>query len=110
MPSPYRLDERDRLRVVVPPVTFPDIADAAFNQLRQHARSSAAVTIRLLEAIAAIAAAADRPGDRAALQRHADMIARGARDGLQEPEDRRAVEERYETVSWVLRKSEPAGS
>ena len=33
--------------------------------------------------------------DRAALRRHAEMIARGARDAIAEPEDRRAVDERY---------------
>ena len=83
-------------------ITFPGIADAAFNQIRQYARSSAAVTIRLLETIAVIAAAAHRPEDRAALRRHADMIVRGAREGLPEAEDRRAVEERYQASLRVL--------
>ena len=58
--------------MVVPAVTFPEIVDAAFNQIRQSARSSAAVTIRLLETIAVIAGAAHRPEDRAALRRHAE--------------------------------------
>ena len=43
MPSPYRFDGQDRLRVVATPITFPQIVDAAFNQIRQHARASAAV-------------------------------------------------------------------
>jgi len=34
MPSPYRFDEQDRLRVIVAAVTFPDIVNAAFNQIR----------------------------------------------------------------------------
>jgi len=49
--------------------------------------------------IAVIAGAAYRPEDRAALRRHAEMIARGAREGLPEDEDRRAVEERYQVAS-----------
>ena len=77
--------------------------DAAFNQIRQYARSSAAVTIRLLETITVIAGAVRRPEDRAALRRHADMIARGARDGLPEDEDRRVVEEAYQAVFRALR-------
>ena len=102
MPSSYRFDEQDRLRVVVSAVTFPGIVDAAFNQIRQYARSSAAVTVRLLETITVIAEAARRPEDRAALQRHADMIARGARAGLPEDEDRREVEGRYQAAIRAL--------
>ena len=98
MPSPYLYDGQGRLRVIAPPVTFPAITDAALNQIRQYGRSSAAVTIRLLETIAEIARVAHRPADLAALLRHAEMIVRGAQEGLPEAEDRRQVEERYETV------------
>ncbi|MBW6521788.1 MAG: DUF2254 domain-containing protein [Desulfoarculaceae bacterium] len=91
MPSPYRHDTQDALRVIVPAVTFPDITDAAFNQIRQYGRSSTAVTIRLLAVIGAIASFAHRPEDCAALLRHAEMIARGARDGLPEEEDRQSA-------------------
>lgn len=99
MPSPYRHDEQDRLRMIAPVVTFAAIANAAFDQIRQYGRSSVAVTLRLLETIAVIAEFAYRPEDLAALQRQADMIARGARDGLSELEDRREVEERYQAAS-----------
>lgn len=82
MPSPYRFDEQQRLRVVAAPVSFPEMLDAAFNQIRQSARSNAAVTIRLLETITVIAGAAYRPQDRAALRRHAEMIAPGRSRGI----------------------------
>ncbi len=108
MPSPYRHDLQKQLRVIAPADTFPEITDAAFNQIRQYGRSSAAVTIRLLETIAVVAGFAHRPEDRATLLRHAEMIARGAREGLPEDEDRRAVEERCQAVSQLC--SEPAGS
>jgi uncharacterized membrane protein len=103
MPSPYRFDEQDRLRVIAPAITFPGLVNAAFNPIRQYARSSASVTIRLLESIAAIAPAAHRPEDRAALHRHAEMIVRGAREGLAEDWDRREVEERYQAAIGALR-------
>lgn len=106
MPSPYRFDEEGRLRVITAPVAFSGIVGAAFHQIRQYARSSAAVTIRLLETIAVIAGAAHRPQDRAALQRHADMIIRGAREGLPEAEDRREVEVRYSAAIEALRESD----
>ena len=106
MPSPYRRDEQQRLRVLATPITFPEIVDAALNQIRQCARPSAAVTIRLLETIALVAEAVHRPADRAALRRHAEMIARGAREGLPEEEDRRVVEDRFELAIGALNESQ----
>jgi uncharacterized membrane protein len=98
MPSPYRHDRQNQLRVIAPTDTFSEITDAAFNQIRQYSRSSAAVTIRLLETIAVVAGFAHRPRDRATLLRHAEMIARGASEGLPEDHDRREVEERCQAV------------
>jgi len=108
MPSPFRHDSQDQLRIIAPVVTFSDLTDAAFNQIRQYSRSSAAVTIRLLETLAVVAGFAHRIEDRATLLRHAEMIARGASEGLPEGEDRRAVEERCLAVSQLCK--EPAGS
>jgi uncharacterized membrane protein len=108
MPSPYRHDGQRRLRVVAVPITFAEIVDASFNQIRQYARPSAAVTIRLLETIAVIAEAVHRPEDRAALRRHAEMIVRGAREGLPEGEDRRDVEARFEMTVAALQGSQTA--
>lgn len=105
MPSPFRLDEQDRLRVVVPAVTFPEIVNAAFGPIRQYARSSALVTMRLLESIATVAGAANRPNDRAALLLQADMIVRGARESLPEDGDRLAVEECYRDASLAISRS-----
>lgn len=102
IPSPYRHDAQGQLRVIVPSVTFAEVTDTAFNQIRQYGRSSAAVTICLLETIAVIARFAHRPEDFVALQRHADMIDRGAHKGLSESDDRRAVNERYSMVSQLL--------
>ena len=94
MPSPYRYDHENQLRVIAPATTFPAVADAAFNQIRQNSRSSVAVTIRLLETIAVVAGFAHRPEDRATLLRHSEMIAGESIEGLPESEDRRVVEER----------------
>ncbi|MGI8842411.1 MAG: DUF2254 domain-containing protein, partial [Gemmatimonadaceae bacterium] len=80
MPPSCRHDRDNKPRVITPTMTFTDFADAALNQVRQYGRSSAAVTIRMLETIAVVAESARRPDDRAALRRHAEMIARGARE------------------------------
>jgi uncharacterized membrane protein len=105
MPSPYRHDEKAQLRVIIPVVTFSDVTDVAFNQIRQYGHSCTAVTIRLLETIAEVAEFAHRPEDRVALLRHANMIVRGARDGLLEEEDRQEVEKRFQFANQLLNES-----
>lgn len=95
IPSPYRYDEHDRLRVVAEPITFADITDAAFNQIRQYGQTSVAVTMRLLEAIAVIASFTHRPSDQAVLRRHAQMTERGSQEGIVEELDRKDIRERY---------------
>jgi uncharacterized membrane protein len=98
IPSPYRRDKNGRLRVIAEPATFPAVADAALNQIRQYARTSAAVTIRLLEMLAAVASHARRQEDLDSLLRHAEMTARSAREALPEENDRRDAEERYQAL------------
>jgi uncharacterized membrane protein len=110
MPSPYRHDSEDQLRVIAPVFMFPDVTDAAFNQIRQYGRSSTAVTLRLLETIAEVARFAHRSEDRAALLRHAKMIAHGARDGLPEGEDRQEVEKRFQSANRLLSKAPDPGA
>jgi len=101
-PNRCRYDSQKRLRVIGRITTFTDLADTAFNQIRQNARTSAAVTLRLLETLAIVAASVIRPDDRATLLRHAEMVARGARDGLPEEADRLAVEDRLAMIDSVL--------
>jgi uncharacterized membrane protein len=96
MPSPYRLDGENRLRVIAHPVTFPGVFDAAFSPIRRNARTNVVVTIRMLETIEHVAGAVCRPEDRRELERQARMIRDGAREALPEPDDRRAVQERYD--------------
>jgi uncharacterized membrane protein len=102
VPSPYRYDTQDQLRVITPVFKFPDVTDAAFNQIRQYGRTSTAVTIRLLETIAEVAGSVHRSEDRVALLRHAKMIARGAGGGLPEDEDRQEVEKRFQLANRLL--------
>jgi uncharacterized membrane protein len=95
IPSPYRYDDQNQLRIIAEPISFADAMDAAFNQIRQYGKSSVAVTMRLLEAIAAIAPFTHRIPDRTTLKRHADMIERGGQEGIAEELDYENVKERY---------------
>lgn len=95
IPSAYRYDDGDKLRVIAEPVSFVDAINAAFNQIRQYGQTSVAVTMRLLEAIAVIAPFTHTKVDRAALLRHANMIERGSHEGISEELDQKDVKERY---------------
>lgn len=95
IPPAYRYDDQDQLRIIAKPVTFTDVIDAAFNQIRQYGQTSVAVTMRLLEAIAVIALFTHTPADQAALLRHANMIERGSHKGIPEDLDRKDIKERY---------------
>ena len=74
----------------------------------KYARTCAAVTIRMLETIATVATFAQQPVQVAALLCHAEMIVRGAREGLPEAEDLRVVEQRYQAARRLL--GEPVSS
>ena len=97
-PSPCLLDGGDALRVIVKPATFTGVLNAAFDQIRQHGRSSAAVTIRLLETLTVIAGHARDPEQRQAVLRQAAMVERAGREALPEENDRQDVQERYRVL------------
>ncbi|MEP7299054.1 MAG: DUF2254 domain-containing protein, partial [Burkholderiales bacterium] len=102
MPSALRFDPRGRVRLVAPGPTFAAIVDAAFNQIRQSARSNPAVAIRMLDAIVQIAGHVQRAADAACLQRHAGMIVRGAREAVPEADDQLAVEVAFMAATQAL--------
>jgi uncharacterized membrane protein len=102
IPSRYRYDERRRLRVIAKGTGFPEMADAAFNQIRQYGRRSVSVLLRLLDTIAAVAGQAHRGRDRACLRRHADKVLQDAREALGNESDLREVEERHAATLRAL--------
>jgi len=90
------------LRLEAPASSFAGIVDAAFNQIRQSARSNPAVAIRMLDAIVHIAGHVQSARDASCLQRHAGMIVRGAREAVPEPDDLLAVEARFTAATQAL--------
>jgi len=103
MPSPLRFDSKGRLRLVASGPTFAGIVDTAFNQIRQAARSNPAVAIRMFDVMVQMSDHLQRPEDADCLQRHADMIVRGAREGVPEADDLFAIEARFLATSQALR-------
>lgn len=114
MVSPYRHDEEGRLRLIADRSSVAGIVDAAFNQIRQATRDDAAVSLRLLECIASVGRRARSPEMIAALRRQAELIRRGAAEGLAEPADRSDADARYIRAMKALGLAEsspaPAGA
>jgi uncharacterized membrane protein len=73
-----------------------------FNMIRQNSQAVAAVSIHLLETIATVAAQTIRKEDRAALLRHAAMVAHGCKETLAADDDRKDLEKRYEAAVKTL--------
>jgi uncharacterized membrane protein len=102
IPSPYRYDDKGRLRVIAAPFSFDDALKASFNTIRQHAESNATVTIYLMQSLEVVARQTRRQEDKTAVQRQAEVIFRSSQDNLSEESDRRDVEERYRRVLAAL--------
>lgn len=103
MPSKYLYGRDGRLRVITDTVSFPGIADTAFNQIRQAARNNVAVSIRLLETIKAVAGAARTREQRQSLLTHAEKIRREVGRAGIDMDDMEDVEERFRAAVEILK-------
>lgn len=101
-PATERVDSQNKLRIVADVTDFEGHVGAAFNQIRQNARGSVAVLIRLLEALGDIAEVARQRSHLDVLRRHADMLLAAAGRDVPEPADREAVAERHRRVLAVI--------
>ncbi len=78
----------DGVAVLCTPATSYDgLADAMFNMIRQNAAGSAAVLIRLVEVLAAVADCEPNAGRMATLRRHAGLVVDDARRTIGTPAD-----------------------
>ena len=74
------------------------MVDAAFNIVRQSSESIPAVSIRMLETIATIAAQTRKKDDQAVLLRQAVIITNGCKRKFTSDDDRNDLEERFKVV------------
>ncbi len=103
---PQRHDTDGKLRVVLHATTFDGLFNSAFNQIRQNARGSVGVLIRLLEVITCVAEAVDRPERMATLRAHGSMVVETARRDVQQIHDLADVEERHQHLLETLDRPE----
>lgn len=100
--APRRRGPDGRVRLVLSPISFEGMVDAAFNQIRQCARTTPAVSMRTLESFARIARCAIDDERRAVVRRQADLVFHGADPEALQPRDREDLEERYRAVLDAL--------
>lgn len=101
-PPAYRLDEEGRLRLLFSPITFSQMADAAFNQIRDYGHSSAAVTLRLMHTLEVVSSCARTPEQRRSLLHHAARTEQGSQTGLLDAFSREQVSAYYRKLAQLL--------
>ncbi|MEO6407923.1 MAG: DUF2254 domain-containing protein [Burkholderiaceae bacterium] len=78
---------RERCVLLVSAVDYGGLVDAMFHLVRQNAAGSAAVLIRMLEVLTAVASGERAPARVAELERHADLILGDAQRDVKTPAD-----------------------
>jgi uncharacterized membrane protein len=102
MPAAARYGDDGRLRVMTSPLTFDDMAAAAFNEIRRYGRSSVSVTSHLLDVIRGVAGCVTREPDRRALLQHADGIMVDSQKAAFGEADRALVQASYVAAQAAL--------
>jgi uncharacterized membrane protein len=102
IPSPYRYDKLNHLRVIAEAVGFDELLDTAFNEIRLYSSADMAVTKRLLDAIATIASYTQNSHYHDVLRHHADLIKSSSEENLPLLQDRQNIQTHYEKVLRCL--------
>ena len=87
---------KGRTALFIPAVDYDGLVDAMFHMIRQNASGCAAVLIRLIEVLTAVASAEREPVRLQALQRHADLVRADAEHGLSSQSDLADLRRRHE--------------
>jgi uncharacterized membrane protein len=93
-PSRYRYDDKANLRVVAEAISFEEVMNAAFNQIRQYSEGNPSVIIKLMEAMITINKFTEHKLQKKVVREHAGMILRLAERSIDEPRDLEDLHER----------------
>lgn len=102
-------DKDNHVRLITKPSTYSGIVDAAFNQIRQHARGNVAVTLRLLSSITSICEMELPPSFRKALRAQVDAIYELNQECLPAGRDRETLETYYRGALEMLEREPDTG-
>jgi uncharacterized membrane protein len=97
-PQKYRFDAEENLRLIADPVEFEGVLDAAFNQIRQFSGGSAAVIIRLMEALTTISKFTHNESHKKAVIKHAEMVLNIGKQTMDEEHDVQDLIERSKEI------------
>lgn len=103
-PPAYLADSDGTVRLKIRAFDFTGAVDAVFNPLRQNARGNEMVTIRLLEALAAIMQVCPDPCRLQALREHADAVYRTAEQHFTDAHDLDEASQRHAACAAAFRK------
>ncbi len=96
-------DDKGNLRIIRNIITFADLANAAFNQIREYGNTSTAVTLRIMNTIKVVAECTVSDEQRKVLWGHAMLVERGCHIGLREESDRKMITDNFEIVRKILK-------
>ncbi len=97
-PADLLQDSEGVPRVQLRGLTFTNMLDAGFDQLRQNAGSSVAVHCRLLEGLLAIIQVTEDEERQMAVLRQADLVFEQARSSVDQSADLRDISQRFEQI------------
>jgi uncharacterized membrane protein len=98
----YR-DGFGRARLIASDPSYSQMINRAIDKVRQAARGMPAVIIRLLDALAVVAAQTTSPHQRRVLLRQADMVLRSAEESVPDANDLADIRGRYQHVLALCR-------
>ena len=94
MPTGVWLRE-GKVALMIPGFDYDGLVDAMFHMIRQNAKTSTAVLMRLLEVLTSVASCEHREDRRASLQRHAKLVLGDAERHIDTPSDLASLRERH---------------
>jgi uncharacterized membrane protein len=103
LPFAFRRDHKGVLRIVAKSVTFEEMTNTAFDQIRIYGCGNPAVVQRLLETITDLAPHLHREADRQALIHHANLIHEEAQR-ITNPHDRELLALKHSEALGALAK------
>lgn len=99
LPSPYHFDEDGEIFMITKTISFEDVMNVSFNQIRQYGKGSPAVIIRLMEAMLTIYGFAKKEDQKKMVKKHARMIMHLGEKSFVEESDLDDLKSRYERLT-----------
>lgn len=104
LPSAYRFDEKQRLRITAIPTTFEDMLSLSFDQIRHYGGADVRIVKHIMTALQAVAECIDDQEQKETLHRYINMVWQECRQRLTAEWDRREAEKCYQLAIDTLNK------